>query len=123
METYSINSIKRSAYKQGLTAAASASQPISQPMSQPVSVPISMPVPQTASGGSPDAEESGRRPGRSPEQIKYMHDLAGKYVDLYHNGTSQPLTREQRAAMIQDIAAFYSVPSRQGRLEKLVGTI
>ena len=55
-------------------------------------------------------------PAKSPD----LSQLAERYVDQYQQGTKQVLNQDERAAMIKSVVDFYSVPSRVGRLEKLL---
>jgi hypothetical protein len=52
----------------------------------------------------------------SPEIL----DLAKRYLDLFQGGKVAKMNAAEKSALVLEIAAFYSHPTREGRLETLV---
>jgi hypothetical protein len=48
--------------------------------------------------------------------------LAERYVTIFKE-TNGPMDPAQKATMVEEVARFYSVPTRQGRLEALVNSL
>jgi hypothetical protein len=49
-----------------------------------------------------------------------IYELAEKYVNVFQAHAAAQMTPAQRRALVAEVATFYSVPFRAGRLEALV---
>lgn len=54
------------------------------------------------------------------DQASAIDSLARKYVAQYEKNAGRSLTSSEREQRVQDVADFYSDPSRAGRLDKVV---
>jgi len=91
-------------------------QPVETPQTQPSTPTQTAPT----SAASTPTETTAPTPTGSNVNLTDIKSLATKYVQLFEEKSGISLSTEERTAKIEEVASFYSAPSRDGRLASLI---